>query len=125
MSESGEQWSPNTPPPATAAKHATTKVVSCPSVYANASGRAIGMQIANVPQDEPVAKAMMQATRKIIAGRTEGVRKSLQDEMIKFAVPIVLESAFTEYASARSVTAGTPLLMPTVTVSMISLKGIP
>ena len=94
-------------------------------MYANAKGSAIGIQIAKVPHDEPVANAIMHATRKMIAGRTAGERKSLQDEMIKFAVPIVLESAFTEYASARSVTAGTPLLMPTVTVSITSLNGIP
>ena len=36
-----------------------------------------------------------------------------------------LESAFTEYASAKRVTAGTPLLIPVVTVSITSLNGIP
>lgn len=99
VSESGEQWSPNTPPPATAAKQATTRVVSCPSVYANAKGSAIGIQIAKVPHDEPVANAITHATRKMIAGRTAGDRKPLQEETIKFAVPIVFERAFHKASS--------------------------
>ena len=65
--------------------------------------------MANVPHEDPVAKAITHATRKMIAGRIEGLRKPSQDLMIKLAVPIVLERAFTEYASASSVTAGTPL----------------
>ena len=80
MSDNGEQWSPNTPPPATAPKHAYTSVPSSPPVKVNASGSAIGIQIAKVPQEDPVANAMIAEMMKIIAGSIAGVRKlSLQD----------------------------------------------
>ena len=59
MSDNGEQWSPNTPPPATAPKHAYTNVPSSPPVKVNASGSAIGIQIAKVPQEDPVANAII------------------------------------------------------------------
>lgn len=82
VSDSGEQWSPNTPPPATAAKQATTSVVIVSLVYAKASGSAIGMQIAKVPHEDPVAKAMTAATTKMIAGSTAGDKKLSQFSMI-------------------------------------------
>lgn len=72
--------SPNTPPPATAPKHAYTSVPSSPPVKVNASGSAIGIQIAKVPQEDPVANAMIAEMMKIIAGSIAGVRKlSLKD----------------------------------------------
>ena len=77
MSDNGEQWSPNTPPPATAPKHAYTSVPSSPPVKVNAIGSAIGIQIAKVPQEDQDANAEMM---KIIAGSIAGVRKlSLKD----------------------------------------------
>ena len=80
VSDNGEQWSPNTPPPATAPKHAYTSVPSSPPVKVNASGSAIGIQIAKVPQEDPVANAMIAEMIKIIAGSMAGVRKlSLKD----------------------------------------------
>ena len=76
VSERGEQWSPNTPPPATAAKQAYTNVDNVFPVNANASGSAIGIQIAKVPQEDQVANAIIADITKIIAGRSAGVRKS-------------------------------------------------
>ena len=46
----------------------------------NASGSAIGIQIAKVPQEDPVANAIIAEMMKIIAGSIAGVRKlSLKD----------------------------------------------
>ena len=64
VSDRGEQWSPNTPPPATAANTATTSWVTSPPLMLKARGRAMGIQIAKVPQEEPVAKAITSRTRK-------------------------------------------------------------
>ncbi len=36
----------------------------------------MGIQMAKVPQEDPVAKAMIAEIRKIIAGSSAGVRKS-------------------------------------------------
>ena len=50
------------------------------AVKVNASGSAIGIQIAKVPQEDPVANAMIAEMMKIIAGSIAGVRKlSLKD----------------------------------------------
>ncbi|SHI77406.1 hypothetical protein SAMN02745176_01325 [Lutispora thermophila DSM 19022] len=73
VSDNGEQWSPNTPPPATAAKQADTNNVASPPVKVNAKGNAIGIQIAKVPQDDPVAKDIIAAITKIIAGNNCGL----------------------------------------------------
>ena len=51
-----------------------------PPVKVNASGSAIGIQIAKVPQEDPVANAIIAEMMKIIAGSIAGVRKlSLKD----------------------------------------------
>ncbi len=59
VSEIGEQWSPKTPPPRTAARYNGSE----PS-RAAARGTAIGTMRAKVPQDVPVAKAMKEASTK-------------------------------------------------------------
>ena len=95
VSDRGEQWSPNTPPPATAANTATTMGFSSPPDMLKARGRAMGMQMAKVPQEEPVAKAITAATRKITAGSRWGVKKPSVTEMMKLAVPMDLDSTGT------------------------------
>ena len=63
VSEMGEQWSPKTPPPKTAA---TIRPGWSPMRLI--IGTAIGIMMANVPQDVPVEKAMKQDIRKTRAG---------------------------------------------------------
>ena len=106
VSLTGEQWSPKTPPPATAAKHIATSVVTSLPDALNAKGNAIGIQIAKVPQELPVANAMIAETTKITAGSNAGVRKDSVILIIKLAVPISLLRLFSGYANASKMIAG-------------------
>jgi len=72
VSEIGEQWSPNTPPPRTAAM---IKPGWRPMILI--MGTAMGIMMAKVPQEVPVEKAMRQETRKMTAGMTPGLRVEL------------------------------------------------
>lgn len=68
VSDSGEQWSPKTPPPATAAIVATTRMETSPPEKVKASGAASGMTMAKVPHEVPVAKEMTAQVIKIRNG---------------------------------------------------------
>ncbi len=72
VSEIGEQWSPKTPPPRTAAM---IKPGWRPMILI--MGTAMGIMMAKVPQEVPVEKAMKQETRKTTAGMTPGLRVDL------------------------------------------------
>ena len=63
VSEIGEQWSPQTAP----ARQADIDIMPS-SLPTGKIAKTIGIKIPNVPQDVPVANAIPQATRKIIAG---------------------------------------------------------
>ena len=67
VSEIGEIWSPQTAP----AKMDATEMVKIGviSIPPNTE-TAIGIRMANVPQEVPVAKASPKATRKKIAGKS-------------------------------------------------------
>ena len=64
VSEMGEQWSPQTAP----ARQADIDITPRGSPTGKIAST-IGMRIPKVPQEVPVAKAMPQATRNMIAGR--------------------------------------------------------
>ena len=70
VSEMGELWSPNTPPPITAATTTTSGVP-----VASASGTAMGIRIANVPQLVPVEKATNAPMTNTRAGRRAGLNQ--------------------------------------------------
>ena len=72
VSEIGEQWSPNTPPPRTAAM---IKPGWRPMILI--VGTAMGIMMAKVPQEVPVEKAMKQETRKMTVGMIPGLRVDL------------------------------------------------
>lgn len=72
VSEIGEQWSPNTPPPRTAAM---IKPGWRPMILI--MGTAMGIMMAKVPQEVPVEKAMRHETRKTTAGMNPGLRVDL------------------------------------------------
>ena len=64
VSEMGEQWSPHTAP----AKQAD--MLMTPSGLPTGKiAKTIGIKIPKVPHDVPVAKAIPQATKKMIAGK--------------------------------------------------------
>ena len=67
VSEIGEQWSPKTPPPRTAARY---KGSAPPTLLTN--GTAIGIIIANVPHEVPVEKEIAAETKKSSAGMNIG-----------------------------------------------------
>lgn len=72
VSEIGEQWSPNTPPPRTVAM---IKPGWRPMILI--MGTAMGIMMAKVPQEVPVEKAMKQETRKMTVGMIPGLRVDL------------------------------------------------
>ena len=69
VSEIGEQWSPKTPPPMTAA---TASGTDAPAP--TASGTAIGMRIAKVPHELPVEKEITQPVTKTRGATVVGLR---------------------------------------------------
>lgn len=72
VSDIGEQWSPKTPPPKTAAMinpgwRPIMLII----------GTAMGIMMAKVPHEVPVEKAIKQETRKTTAGIIPGLRVDL------------------------------------------------
>lgn len=72
VSEMGEQWSPNTPPPKTAA-------IIRPGwrPMMRIMGTAMGIMMAKVPQEVPVEKAIKQEMRNTTAGMMPGLSEDL------------------------------------------------
>jgi len=71
VSEIGEQWSPKTPPPRTAAI-TKYKLASSEKV----KGTAMEIIMANVPQEVPVAKAIKLLIMNNNAGATSGISQA-------------------------------------------------
>ncbi len=82
VSDVGEQWSPNIPPPKTAAS-----IKGTGKLKLTAKGKAIAVIIANVPQLVPVLKAIRPAKPKINAGARLWGKKSPASRAKKLAVP--------------------------------------
>ena len=82
VSESGEQWSPNTPPPAVAARVAYTSVDNSPPAKLKAMGTEMGIIIAYVPQEVPVEKAIRPDIKNTSTGNIAGVSQDLDTETI-------------------------------------------
>ena len=76
VSDIGEQWSPNVPPPSTAQIVQNTNVVSLPQVIVNAKGITIGTMIANVPHEEPVKKEINAHVKNVTVTSKAGVMKN-------------------------------------------------
>jgi len=88
VSDRGEQWSPNTPPPAEAATVAKTSDDTCPPLNAKANGTETGMMMAKVPQDVPVAKLTKALMKKTRSGKMSGLSQPLLTSITYGAVPI-------------------------------------
>ena len=75
VSDIGEQWSPNVPPPRIAPTvQSNTVSISFP-VIVNAKGIAIGVMIANVPHEEPVKKEINAHVKNVTVTSKAGVMK--------------------------------------------------
>ena len=75
VSDIGEQWSPNVPPPRIAPTVQSNTVSISPPVIVNAKGIAIGVMIANVPNEEPVKKEINAHVKNVTVTSKAGVMK--------------------------------------------------
>ena len=66
VSEIGELWSPNSPPESTAPMHTYRGALT-----ATVAGMTKGNIIAKVPQEEPIAKLIIAASRKTTAANNQ------------------------------------------------------
>ena len=122
VSDIGEQWSPNVPPPSTAPIVQNTNVVSSPPVIVNAKGITIGTMIANVPHEDPVKKEIRAHVMNVIVTSKAGVMKDSVKLMMKSAVPRPLVMELMQYAIARIKIALNTALIPSTAVAMSSLR---
>ena len=87
VSDIGEQWSPNTPPPMVAAT-TRNRFAPCNSTM----GIAMEIMMAKVPHDVPVEKAIKEERIKITAGNKAGESHSSVIPATYSPVPRVLHT---------------------------------
>ena len=122
VSDIGEQWSPNVPPPRIAPTVQSNTVSISPPVIVNAKGIAIGVMIANVPHEEPVKKEINAHVKNVTVTSKAGVMKDSVKLMMKSAVPRPLVMELMQYAIARIRIAPNTALTPLTAVSMNCLR---
>ena len=122
VSDIGEQWSPNVPPPRIAPTVQSNTVSISPPVIVNAKGIAIGVMIANVPHEEPVKKEIIAHVMNVIVTNKAGVMKDSVKLMMKSAVPRPLVMELMQYAIARIKIALNTALIPSTAVFINSLR---
>ena len=122
VSDIGEQWSPNVPPPRIAPTVQSNTVSISPPVIVNAKGIAIGVMIANVPHEEPVKKEINAHVKNVTVTSKAGVMKDSVKLMMKSAVPRPLVMELMQYAIARIKIALNTALIPSTAVAMSSLR---
>ena len=122
VSDIGEQWSPNVPPPRMEPTVISTNVSISPPVMENAKGIAIGVMIANVPHEEPVKKEINAHVKNVTVTSKAGVMKDSVMLMMNAGVPRPFVMELMQYAIARMRIALITALIPSTAVVMSSLR---